>query len=236
MSGSAHARAHHGGDEADRHFPPPMSRMRARRVRRFARQQPENRARDLDRLRAALERHGAAQAIDAPGLAAAGVDLRVGEPRPHGVDADAFGGDLAREPDRERVDRALRRRVIDVLARRSEPRRDRRDVDDDAARPAVAGGHPPHGLARAQHRAHDVHGEHPRDPLGGHHLQPHLRLDDAGVVDEGGDAAEPRVDLVEEAEDVGFRRDVRAHGDRAPARARDLGDHGVRGTRDRARS
>ena len=44
------------------------------------------------------------------------MDLGVDDARPHRVDADAFGRHFARQPDGERVDRALRRGIVDIVA------------------------------------------------------------------------------------------------------------------------
>ena len=47
------------------------------------------------------------------------VDVGVDDAGADAVDADAFAGDLARQADGERVDRRLRRGVVDVFARRA---------------------------------------------------------------------------------------------------------------------
>src|SRR4030095_14445127 len=73
------------------------------------------------------------------GLACAGVDLCRDQSRRHRVDADAVAGELLRQADRHRVDRRLRGRVPDEIARAAERRRGRGEGDDRAARAAVAG-------------------------------------------------------------------------------------------------
>jgi hypothetical protein len=93
----------------------------------------------------------AAPAAGAVGLAAAGVDLGVDDAGPHRVHAHALGGHLARQAQREGVDRGLGRGVVDVLARRAQPRGGRRQVDD--APPA-----PPRRvlMRRTASRAHHI--------------------------------------------------------------------------------
>ena len=93
--------------------------------------------RDLVDGAAALHRHQRLDALDAIGLAAAGVNVGVDEAGPDRVDANAFFGNLLRQADRERVDRALRGGVIHVLARRSHARGTGGDIDDRAAAAAV---------------------------------------------------------------------------------------------------
>ena len=128
-----------------------------------------------------------------PGSPPLGVDVGVDQARAHGVHADAFLRHFLREPDGERVDGALRGRVVHVLAGRAELRGPRRDVDDRAARAAVARGHAPHRFARAQEGAGDVGGEHALEARGVHLVQAHLVLEDAGVVDQRRDRAQLRV-------------------------------------------
>ena len=50
------------------------------------------------------------------------MDLRVDDAGADAVDADAFAGDFLREADRQRIERRLRRGVVDVLARGAELR------------------------------------------------------------------------------------------------------------------
>ncbi len=96
---------------------------RAGGERRLVGQQPQDRWATSSGHAPPLHRHRRLHARDAPRLAAGGVDVGVDEPGPHRVHADALGRDLLGEPDRQRVHRALRRRVVDVLVGRAEARR-----------------------------------------------------------------------------------------------------------------
>jgi hypothetical protein len=93
------------------------------------------------------------------------MDVGVGHARPYDVDPDPLGRDLPGEPDAERVDGALRCRVVDVLARSTDPGGSRGDEDDRAAVAPVQGGEPAHGLAAADDCADHVDGQDPLDPL-----------------------------------------------------------------------
>src|ERR671914_1058269 len=90
--------------------------QRAGDVRSLVRGEPDNSARDLLGLARALQRRQGPDALHAPRIAARQMDLRADDARPHAVHADAFGADFLGEPDGERVDRALRSRVVDVFA------------------------------------------------------------------------------------------------------------------------
>ena len=157
-----------------------------------------------------------------PGSPPLGVDLGVDDPGPDAVDADPLGGNLARQPDRQRVERGLRRRVVDVLAGRAELRRPRRDVDDRAAAAAVPGRHPPHRFTRADERAASRWWRTrercaPRRSRSTRVCGSRI----AGVVDQRGERPSIAIDGFEQPHDVGLDRDVGLHRDRAAAAARD---------------
>src|SRR5687767_6078900 len=99
--------------------------QRSRDVRSLVRGEPHDGARDLVGLSGARQRRHGADALDAAGVAAREMDLGADHARPHRVDADALGAHLLRQADGESVDRALGRRVVDVLARAAEARRHR---------------------------------------------------------------------------------------------------------------
>ena len=84
--------------------------------------------------------------------------------------------------------------------------------------------HPPHGLARTEKRTDRVDAEDALEAFGGHRLEPHLTLEDAGVVDERVRPPEPSVDLREQTLDVALGSDV--GGDRNPASSRALDSRG----------
>jgi hypothetical protein len=65
-----------------------------------------------------------------------------------------------------------------------------------------------HRFARAQDRADDVDGEDPRDSDGLHLLQPHLSIDDAGVVHECAKRAELAIARVEQIRHLRFVRHI----------------------------
>src|SRR5580765_7298010 len=104
-------------------------------VRRLVGSEPEDGARDLLGLAGALQGRGLADAVHARRVAADRMDVGADDAGTHCVDADALRADLLGEADGERVDRALRGGVVDVLARRAELCRDRGHIDDRAARP-----------------------------------------------------------------------------------------------------
>ena len=131
------------------------------------------------------------------------------------------------EADGKRVDGALRRRVVDVLARRAEPGRTRREIDDGAAASAVARRHAAHRFARAEERSDDVGGEDPHDTRRIHRLDAHLRLEDAGIVDQRRHRAECPVAGLEQPDDVGLDGDVTLNCDGAATRRDDGGDDGI---------
>src|SRR5690349_20027684 len=112
--------------------------------------EPEDALRDLLGLAGALQRRRRPDLLGASGLAARSVNLGLDHAGPDGIDANALRPDLFRQSERERIDRRLCRRVIDVLARRADPGGDRRDIDDRAARAAMLGRHALDGLARAK--------------------------------------------------------------------------------------
>ena len=126
-------------------------------------------------------------------LAAGGVDFGVDQAGPDRGDADAFGGDLVAEPDREGVDRALGGGVVDigVAASRVWPR-PTTTLTIAPPSPPCAGRHPLHRLAGAQDAADDVDAiirwirsadiSSTRDG----------RSDDAGIVDQRAEPAEAR--------------------------------------------
>ena len=127
---------------------------------------------------------------------------------PHRVDADALGSDLLGEAQRQRIDCRLRRRVIHVHRRSTDARRHRRDVDDRATLSAVALRHALHRLARAEEAAGYIDREHAVDALGRHFVEARREVDDAGVVHQHADAAEPLIHLLEHAQYIRFRRHV----------------------------
>src|SRR3954471_23254912 len=111
-----------------------------------------------DLLRRAAAFHGckSLDAFDPVGFAAAGVHLGIDESRPHSVHPDAFLRDLFGETDGKRVDRAFGRRVVDVLARRTDLRGARRNIDDSAPMTSVLRGHASHSLARTHETPDDI--------------------------------------------------------------------------------
>ena len=64
-------------------------------------------------------------------------------------------------------------------------------------------------------------------PRGVHRLDAHLRLEDAGVVDQRRHRAERPVAGLEQPDDVGLDADVALHGDGAAAGRDDGGDDGI---------
>ena len=100
-----------------------------------------------------------------------------------------------------------------------------RDVDDAAARAAVAGGHAADGLARAEDASDDVRGEDAVEAGGVHLVEAHLALEGRGVIDEGGERPSSRDAVVEEADDIRFDGEVRLKDDGAF----DAGGHLERG-------
>ena len=180
-------------------------------------------------MAATLHRQRGAEAIDAARLATARVDVRVDDAGAHAVHADPFGRHFAREADGEHVERAFRRRVVHVLARRAEHCRARRHVDDRAACAAVRGRHPLHGFARANERAGHVSREDSRQACRVDLLDACLGLEDAGVVDERAQRTEVAIDGGEQALDVPLGRHVGLNGDGARPGAPDVANDGFRG-------
>ena len=129
-------------------------------------------------------------------------------PRPNRVDADAFLGHFVREADGHRIHRALRGRVVDVLARSADPRRHGGDVHDAPAGASIARGHAAHRGAAAHEHAQHVDPQHALDPLGGHLVEPRLEVDRPRVVDQHRESAELGVDGGEHALHVVLVRDV----------------------------
>src|SRR6185503_15792436 len=188
--------------------------QRAGDVRGLGRGEPEDGAGHFLGIAAALQRRAGADALDAPWIAAGGVDLGADHAGSHGVHADAFSADFLRQADREAVDRAFRRRVVHVVARAAELCRHRGHVDDGAALAAVLRRHALHRLARAQEAASDVDREHALDALGGQVLDARAAVDDAGVVHQHVEVTQLVVDGLEQAHYVGFDRHVALDRDR----------------------
>src|SRR5579885_2373710 len=104
----------------------------------------------------AAVRDGGADALDATRIAGGGMDLGHHHAGRHGVDADALARDFLREADRHRIDRALGRRIPDILARAAERRCDGADVDDGAAGSAMQRREALHRLAGAEKGPQDI--------------------------------------------------------------------------------
>src|SRR5438874_5387550 len=184
-------------------------------VGRLVAGEPQDRPRDLLRLAGAAKRRRCADLVRAAQVAARSVDLRADHARSHRVHADAFGADLLCEAERQRIDRALRRGIVDVHGRRAKARRDRREVDDRAAGAAVARRHAFHRFACAEKAAGDVDGEHALEARHAHLIDARRAIDDAGVVDEHREAAQAPIHLGKKMHDIGFHRHVGGDGDAA---------------------
>lgn len=83
----------------------------------FIGQQPQNRIGYFDWMSAALHRQGVLDAIHPSWFAAIGVHVRINKPRPYGINPDAFICNLPGKTNGERIDRALRGSVINILSR-----------------------------------------------------------------------------------------------------------------------
>src|SRR4051812_3839585 len=194
---------------------------RAGDVRRLVGGEPEDRARDLFRAAGARERRARADALGPAGLAARSVNFGQDHARADRIHADALAADFLGEAEREGVDCALGRGVIDVHARAADARRHRREVDDRASWPAVAPRHATDRFARAIEAAEHVDREHPLQALGAPLVDARHEADYAGVVHQHADASELPVELLEQAHHVGFLRHVTGQSD-----ARDLAREG----------
>ena len=148
---------------------------------------------------------------------------------PDDVDPDPLGGDLLGQA----RCRGCRRRPSSRRSRRTPPAsrggwRPRTPARS-PRRPAVPGGHAPHRLAAAQHRAEHVDGQQPFDPLGGQLVDPRPGADDAGVRDQRRERPEG-IGRGEGGQHVVLDRDVRPDGDGDAAvrldRGGDLGGGG----------
>src|SRR5258706_1198204 len=136
------------------------------------------------------------------------MDVGVDHAGTDGVDADAFGADLFRQAESQRVDRRLGGGVVHVHGGRADARGDRRQVDDRAAGAAVLLRHALHRFARAEEAAGDVDREHALHALGRHLVDTRCQVDDAGVVYEHRDTPKLLVDLAEHAQHVALGCDV----------------------------
>src|SRR5271166_6082613 len=95
---------------------------RAGHIGRRVAQEPYCRLRDFVRRPGPPERRGASQFTGAVGLPAARVDFGFDETWPDRIDPHALWPEFLGEPERQRIDRALRTCVIDVGVGRAEPR------------------------------------------------------------------------------------------------------------------
>src|SRR5438309_4045580 len=177
--------------------------------------EPQDRPRDLLRLARAAKRRRGADLVRAARIAARSVDLRADHARSHRVHADIFAADLLREAERQGIDRAFRRGIVDVHGGRAQARRDRREVDGRAAVAAVARRHALHRLACAEEAARDVDGEHALEARHAHLIDARRAIDDPRVVREHREPAQAPIHLGEQAHDVGFHRDVGGDGEAA---------------------
>ena len=150
---------------------------------------------------------------------------RLGHRRPHErrgdrVDADAVGRPVDRLAAGHRGDRALRRRVDDLVGQRQE-RRLRREVHD---RPAPAGLHVPERRLGAEQAALHVHPPEAVEVRLGRLLHRHVLADDRRAVHEAVDAPQLGDDAIERGEHRVAVADVDADraapGDLPPPRAR----------------
>ena len=157
------------------------------------------------------------------------MDVGLDHTGPDGVHADAVRRHLPGEPEGERVDRALRGGVVDVLVGRPEPRGRRGDEDDRPTAPAPARRQAAGGLAGTEERAHHVDVDRPPDALLRHVDEPRRRTGDPGVDDGAVDRPERRLGGVEQAEHVGLDGDVTGRGDGTAALGLDLCDDRVGG-------
>ena len=142
------------------------------------------------------------------GLAATGVHLSVDEAWADCVHSNPFFRHFASKANRHRLDCAFRRRIVDVLARRSKPRRAGRDVDDCTAGAAMLRREAPDGLSRAQERSNDIGRQYPMQSRCAHRVEPHLCLQDAGVVHEPSQPAGSLVDRLEQTHDIRLDRNI----------------------------
>jgi len=136
-----------------------------------------------------------------------------------GVHAHAFGRNLAREPEREGVDRRLRGRVPDKFAGRADGGGRRRQIHDGAAPAPVLRRHAFDRFARDQDRAGDVEIDDAANGRGVGGIEAARAADNAGIVDEMGEPAELFVDFRVKAADFVLARDVGLHEERPPSRA-----------------
>ena len=88
---------------------------------------------------------------------------------------------------------------------------------------AMPGGHAPHRLAGAQNAADNVGGEKAGETRHVIGIDPHLRLQHAGIVHQRSQRPECGIDALEQAQNVGFGRNIGLDGDRGPARLLDVG-------------
>ena len=168
------------------------------------------------------------------------MDFGFDDARTHGVDANPLRCHFARQTQREHVDGAFGRRVIDILARRTNARRRAGQVDDGAALAAMAGAHAQHRLARAHDRAQHIDIEHAAQARKAHGVDARGQVHHAGVIDQRVQAAQLGVDASEHAQHLGFVSHVGLNGNslhaQRPSSAHHLvGSLGVVGVVDRQR-
>jgi hypothetical protein len=101
-------------------------------------QQPDNGGGHFLRLAATLHGHARCQPGHPAGFAADGVDAGFDQSGADRIDADAFAGHFAGQPQRQGVDGPLAGGVIDIFAGRPQPGGGRGNIDDDPALPAMA--------------------------------------------------------------------------------------------------
>src|SRR3954454_5113426 len=146
-------------------------------------------------------------------------ELRRDEARKDGVDPDAEAGELERAAAGERVDGALRRRVV-RLAEPAALAHDGRDVHDRA----LALGHElPEDRLRAVEDAAEVHAHHV-EPVARLHVVDERVLRDPRVVDEDVEPAERLDRACDRGLPLVVVGDVAADRDGGPARGLDLAD------------
>src|SRR5271169_1061936 len=107
-------------------------------------------------------------------------------PRSHGIDANPFSCNFPSEAERERIEGALRSRVMHPLSRPANLRRTRRNIHDRAAASFMASRHAPHGFASANHRPDYIHSENLRERRAGNRLNPRKPSSNSSIVHQTG--------------------------------------------------
>ena len=131
------------------------------------------------------------------------------------VDSDLVRRQFLRQPDRHRVDGALRRRVVDPLVGSAEHGGLRRDVDDRSG--TTSGPHAIGRLACAQERAREVDRPQSLECFDRVGVERAVAAGDARIVDQHVEPATPLVDLGEHRQYGRLVADVALHCERVVA-------------------